>query len=54
MPPQSLEAEMAVLGAVLLDNNAFSIATESITHTAFYKKAHQGHLRRDGRSLRAR
>ena len=32
MPPQSLEAEMAVLGAVLLDNNAFSIATESITH----------------------
>ncbi|HET6349283.1 MAG TPA: replicative DNA helicase [Candidatus Krumholzibacteria bacterium] len=40
VPPQSLEAEMAVLGAVLLDNNAFSIATESITSTAFYKKAH--------------
>ena len=40
VPPQSLEAEMAVLGAVLLDNNAFSIATESISHTAFYKKAH--------------
>ena len=30
---------MAVLGAVLLDNNAFSIATESITKEAFYKKA---------------
>jgi replicative DNA helicase len=40
VPPQSLEAEMAVLGAVLLDNNAFSIATESISHRAFYKKAH--------------
>ena len=41
VPPQSLEAEMAVLGAVLLDNNAFSIATESLSHVAFYKKAHQ-------------
>jgi replicative DNA helicase len=41
IPPQSLEAEMAVLGAVLLDNNAFSIATETLNHTAFYKKAHQ-------------
>jgi replicative DNA helicase len=40
LPPQSLEAEMAVLGAVLLDNNAYSIATESITAEAFYKKAH--------------
>ncbi len=40
LPPQSIEAEMAVLGAVLLDNNAFSIATESITAEAFYKKAH--------------
>jgi replicative DNA helicase len=40
VPPQSLEAEMAVLGAVLLDNNAFSIATESISSGAFYRKAH--------------
>jgi replicative DNA helicase len=40
VPPQSLEAEMAVLGAVLLDNNAFSIATESVSSTSFYKKAH--------------
>jgi len=40
LPPQSLEAEMAVLGAVLLDNNAFSIATETITAEAFYKRAH--------------
>ncbi len=41
VPPQSLEAEMAVLGAVLLDNNAYSIATETLNHSAFYKKAHQ-------------
>jgi len=41
VPPQSLEAEMAVLGAVLLDNNAFSIATETLSHEAFYKKAHK-------------
>ena len=40
LPPQSLEAEMAVLGSILLDNNAYSIATESITADAFYKKAH--------------
>lgn len=40
LPPQSIEAEMAVLGAALLDNNAYSIATESITAEAFYKKAH--------------
>lgn len=39
LPPQSLEAEMAVLGAVLLDNHAFSIATESVTAESFYKKA---------------
>jgi replicative DNA helicase len=40
LPPQSLEAEMAVLGAVLLDNNAYAIATESISTDAFYKKSH--------------
>lgn len=40
VPPQSLEAEMAVLGAVLLDNTSFSIATESLTHEAFYKRSH--------------
>ena len=40
LPPQSIDAEMAVLGAVLLDNNAYSIATESVTTEAFYKKVH--------------
>ncbi len=41
VPPQSLEAEMAVLGAVLLDNEAFAIATESINSDSFYKRAHR-------------
>ncbi len=41
VPPQSNEGEMAVLGAILLDNNAFSIATESITSEAFYKRSHK-------------
>jgi len=41
VPPQSLEAERAVLGAILMDNTAFSIATESITAEAFYRKAHR-------------
>lgn len=40
VPPQALEAEMAVLGAILLDNISFSIATESLESDAFYKKAH--------------
>jgi len=40
-PPHSLEAEMAVIGAVLLDNNAYHIATEYITAENFYKKAHR-------------
>ena len=32
---------MAVLGAILLDNNSFSIATESIASEAFYSKTHR-------------
>ncbi len=39
LPPQSPEAEMAVLGAVLMDNEAFSIATENINSEMFYKRA---------------
>jgi replicative DNA helicase len=41
LPPHSEEAEMAVIGAVLLDNQAFNLATESISYDTFYKKAHQ-------------
>jgi replicative DNA helicase len=41
VPPHSIEGEMAVIGAVLLDNNAFSIATEYVERETFYKKGHQ-------------
>ena len=41
VPPHSIEAEMAVLGAVLIDNAAYSVITESLTEEAFYKQAHQ-------------
>ncbi len=41
VPPHSLEAERAVIGAILLDNAAFSITTEYIFRENFYKRAHQ-------------
>jgi replicative DNA helicase len=41
VPPHSLDAEMAVIGAVLIDNNALSVITETLTEDAFYKKAHR-------------
>ena len=41
VPPHSLEAEMAVLGAILMDNQALSVVTEYVTDEAFYKRAHR-------------
>ncbi|MEE9271457.1 MAG: replicative DNA helicase [Candidatus Krumholzibacteria bacterium] len=41
VPPHSIEAEMAVIGAVLIDNSSWSIVTEHLTEDAFYKKAHR-------------
>ncbi len=41
VPPHSVDAEMAVIGAVLLDNAAISVVTEFLTDEAFYKKAHR-------------
>ncbi len=41
VPPHTLEAEKAVIGAILLDNAALSIAIEHISEEAFYKKAHR-------------
>ncbi len=40
VPPQNLEAEMAVLGSMLLDDDAVSIAVELLTKDSFYKDAH--------------
>jgi len=41
IPPQNLEAEMAVLGSMLIDEEAVSVATESLDKDSFYKDAHK-------------
>lgn len=40
IPPQNLEAEMAILGSMLLDENAVSIAAELLDRDSFYKETH--------------
>jgi replicative DNA helicase len=40
IPPQNLETEMAVLGAMLMDKNAVDGALELLTADDFYKEAH--------------
>ena len=41
MPPQSLEAEQAVLGAVLRDSEALPRALEILHHQNFYRESHR-------------
>ena len=41
IPPQNLEAEQAVLGAILLDSDALITVTERISADDFYRTAHQ-------------
>ena len=41
LPPQSLEAEVSVLGGVLLDNEALSRVLEAINDGDFYREAHR-------------
>ncbi|MFH1640861.1 MAG: replicative DNA helicase [Candidatus Omnitrophota bacterium] len=41
LPPQNLEAEMAVLGSMLMDENAISVACESLDKDSFYKAIHK-------------
>ncbi len=41
VPPQNIEAEQAVLGAVLLQNTALNQAMEHLRAADFYKAAHQ-------------
>ncbi|RKY86129.1 replicative DNA helicase [candidate division KSB1 bacterium] len=40
LPPQAIEAEMAVLGAMMIDNKAVLRAVEILDETNFYKSAH--------------
>jgi replicative DNA helicase len=41
IPPQALEAEVAVLGAMLLDSAAIGVAAELLDEHAFYRTAHR-------------
>jgi len=45
LPPQNLEAEMSVLGGVLLENEALNRALEHLTADDFYRGSHQGIFR---------
>ena len=41
LPPQNLDAEQSVLGAILLENSAIDRAIEVLTPDDFYKEAHR-------------
>ncbi len=41
VPPQNIEAEQSVLGAILIENSALYSAIENITANDFYKDAHR-------------
>ncbi len=41
LPPQNLDAEMAVLGSMLLDENAIGEAIETLGGSFFYKDSHR-------------
>ena len=41
LPPQNLDAEMAVLGSMLLDEEAVSVAVEKLDAGCFYKDTHR-------------
>jgi len=41
LPPQSIEAEISVLGAMLLDKSAVGTALELLDESCFYRKSHQ-------------
>src|SRR3989338_6327012 len=41
IPPQSIDAEIAVLGSMLLDREAISLAIETLGQSYFYKDSHK-------------
>jgi replicative DNA helicase len=41
VPPQNIEAEQSVLGAILLDNEAINQAIEILTQEDFYRESHR-------------
>jgi replicative DNA helicase len=41
LPPQNIEAEMAVLGCMLIEEDAIGVAVENLSPEDFYKDAHK-------------
>ena len=41
IPPQSMEAEISVLGAMLLDNGVIADVVQAVDKDAFYSTAHK-------------
>lgn len=41
LPPQSLEAEMSILGGILIDNDAINRVLEMLTPDDFYRESHR-------------
>ena len=41
VPPQNIEAEQAVLGAMLIEKEAISKVAEFVKGADFYREAHQ-------------
>ena len=41
VPPQNIEAEQSVLGAMLIDKEAIAKATEILSAEDFYREAHR-------------
>ncbi len=41
LPPQSIEAEMSILGGILLDNNAINRTMEILVPEDFYRESHR-------------
>src|SRR3989338_9653182 len=41
VPPQNVDAEVAVLGAMLIEEDAIAQGIETLQPEAFYKEAHQ-------------
>ena len=53
LPPQSLEAEQSVLGAILIDRDAVIEVAEFLRPEDFYRQANGADLRRHPRPVRA-
>ena len=41
LPPQSLEAEMSILGGILIDNDTINRVLEALNENDFYRESHR-------------